>query len=69
MVLWVIPILRVRVYLSQGLIQFLPPCTLDFSYVRQPALLNILSTSLRPVMKSFILTLLPGLEEETGEFF
>ena len=25
--------------------------------------------SLRPVMKSFILALLPGLEEETGEFF
>ena len=24
---------------------------------------------LRPVMKSFILALLPGLEEETGEFF
>ncbi|KAH7875407.1 Dopey, N-terminal-domain-containing protein [Lentinula edodes] len=26
-------------------------------------------TGLRPVMKSFILALLPGLEEETGEFF
>jgi hypothetical protein len=25
--------------------------------------------SLRPVMKSFILALLPGLEEETGEYF
>ncbi|KAH8991959.1 Dopey, N-terminal-domain-containing protein [Lactarius akahatsu] len=28
-----------------------------------------LKTSLRPVMKSFILALLPGLEEETSEFF
>jgi hypothetical protein len=28
-----------------------------------------LQASLRPIMKSFILALLPGLEEETGEFF
>ncbi|KAI0307632.1 Dopey, N-terminal-domain-containing protein [Multifurca ochricompacta] len=28
-----------------------------------------LKSSLRPAMKSFILALLPGLEEETGEFF
>lgn len=28
-----------------------------------------LQSGLRPVMKSFILALLPGLEEETGEFF
>ena len=28
-----------------------------------------MQTGLRPVMKSFILALLPGLEEETGEFF
>ncbi|KAF8131645.1 Dopey, N-terminal-domain-containing protein [Boletus edulis] len=42
----------------------------------KPALLNIYDTyylplqhDLRPVMKSFILALLPGLEEETGEFF
>ncbi|KAF9524082.1 Dopey, N-terminal-domain-containing protein [Crepidotus variabilis] len=42
----------------------------------KPALLNIydthylpLQTALRPVMKSFILALLPGLEEETSEFF
>ena len=28
-----------------------------------------LQGSLRPMMKSFILALLPGLEEETGEFF
>lgn len=28
-----------------------------------------LQVGLRPVMKSFILALLPGLEEETGEFF
>ncbi|KAH7930453.1 hypothetical protein BV22DRAFT_1000727 [Leucogyrophana mollusca] len=42
----------------------------------KPTLLNIyesyylpLQTGLRPVMKSFILALLPGLEEETGEFF
>lgn len=28
-----------------------------------------LQVSLRPIMKSFILALLPGLEEETGEFF
>lgn len=42
----------------------------------QPALLNLYDThylplqgALRPIMKSFILALLPGLEEETGEFF
>ncbi|KAJ6623058.1 Dopey, N-terminal-domain-containing protein [Mycena sp. CBHHK59/15] len=42
----------------------------------KPALLNLYDThylplqaALRPVMKSFILALLPGLEEETGEFF
>ncbi|KAF7303085.1 Dopey-N domain-containing protein [Mycena kentingensis (nom. inval.)] len=42
----------------------------------KPALLNLYDThylplqaSLRPVMKSFIIALLPGLEEETGEFF
>ncbi|EGO05284.1 hypothetical protein SERLA73DRAFT_82881 [Serpula lacrymans var. lacrymans S7.3] len=42
----------------------------------KPTLLNIYDThylplqgGLRPVMKAFILALLPGLEEETGEFF
>jgi hypothetical protein len=42
----------------------------------QPILLNMFEThyiplqdSLRPIMKSFILCLLPGLEEETGEYF
>ncbi|KAF9225321.1 hypothetical protein BS17DRAFT_872565 [Gyrodon lividus] len=42
----------------------------------KPILLNIYDThylplqhALRPMMKSFILALLPGLEEETGEFF
>ncbi|KAJ2917856.1 hypothetical protein MD484_g2573, partial [Candolleomyces efflorescens] len=42
----------------------------------KPTLLNIYDThylplqgALRPIMKSFILALLPGLEEETGEFF
>ncbi|KAH8835109.1 Dopey, N-terminal-domain-containing protein [Flagelloscypha sp. PMI_526] len=42
----------------------------------KPTLLNLydthylpLQSGLRPVMKSFILALLPGLEEETGEFF
>ncbi|KAF8167553.1 Dopey, N-terminal-domain-containing protein [Crassisporium funariophilum] len=42
----------------------------------KPTLLNMyethylpLQTGLRPIMKSFILALLPGLEEETGEFF
>ncbi|KAI0271467.1 Dopey, N-terminal-domain-containing protein [Gloeopeniophorella convolvens] len=42
----------------------------------KPTLINIydghflpLKAGLRPVMKSFILALLPGLEEETGEFF
>ncbi|KAJ3516253.1 hypothetical protein NLJ89_g1234 [Agrocybe chaxingu] len=42
----------------------------------KPTLLNIYDThyiplqaDLRPIMKSFILALLPGLEEETGEFF
>lgn len=28
-----------------------------------------LQADLRPIMKSFILALLPGLEEETGEYF
>ncbi|PFH49049.1 hypothetical protein AMATHDRAFT_5245 [Amanita thiersii Skay4041] len=42
----------------------------------KPALLNLYDThylplqaGLRPVMKAFIIALLPGLEEETGEFF
>ncbi|THH19017.1 hypothetical protein EW146_g2076 [Bondarzewia mesenterica] len=42
----------------------------------KPTLLNLYDTyflplqaGLRPIMKSFILGLLPGLEEETGEFF
>ncbi|KAF9486392.1 hypothetical protein BDN70DRAFT_822033, partial [Pholiota conissans] len=42
----------------------------------KPTILNIYDThylplqgNLRPIMKSFILALLPGLEEETGEFF
>ncbi|KAF8510422.1 Dopey, N-terminal-domain-containing protein [Hysterangium stoloniferum] len=42
----------------------------------KPTLLNLFDTyylslqeALRPVMKAFILALLPGLEEETGEFF
>ncbi|KAI0348103.1 hypothetical protein BDW22DRAFT_1350250 [Trametopsis cervina] len=42
----------------------------------KPILLNLFDThylplqaGLRPVMKAFILALLPGLEEETGEFF
>jgi len=42
----------------------------------KPTLLNLydthylpLQSGLRPVMKSMILALLPGLEEETGEFF
>ncbi|KAF9447031.1 hypothetical protein P691DRAFT_803039 [Macrolepiota fuliginosa MF-IS2] len=42
----------------------------------KPTLLNIYDTyylplqgDLRPIMKSFILALLPGLEEETGEYF
>ena len=42
----------------------------------QPALLHVydayilpLQSNLRPVMKAFIMSLLPGLEEETGEFF
>jgi len=42
----------------------------------KPTLLNLYDTyylplqdALRPVMKAFILALLPGLEEETGEFF
>jgi Dopey, N-terminal len=45
-------------------------------YLSKPTLLNIYDThylplqaSLRPITKSFILALLPGLEEETGEFF
>jgi len=46
-----------------------------FTFIK-PTLLNIydthylpLQSGLRPIMKSFILALLPGLEEETGEFF
>ncbi|KAK7025465.1 hypothetical protein VNI00_015993 [Paramarasmius palmivorus] len=46
------------------------------THYKQPTLLNLydthylpLQSGLRPVMKSFILALLPGLEEETGEFF
>jgi len=42
----------------------------------KPTLLNIYDTyylplqaGLRPIMKSFIIALLPGLEEETGEYF
>ena len=42
----------------------------------KPTVLNLFDThylalqaGLRPIMKSFILALLPGLEEETGEFF
>ncbi|KAF9566957.1 hypothetical protein CPC08DRAFT_758587 [Agrocybe pediades] len=42
----------------------------------KPTLLNIYETyylplqaGLRPIMKSFIIALLPGLEEETGEYF
>lgn len=42
----------------------------------QPIVLNLyerfylpLQASLRPAIKAFILALLPGLEEETGEFF
>ncbi|KAF9654142.1 hypothetical protein BDM02DRAFT_3152598 [Thelephora ganbajun] len=42
----------------------------------KPALLNLYDThflplqqGLRPIMKSFIIALLPGLEEETGEYF
>jgi len=49
---------------------------ITFTQLLQPTLLNIYDTyylplqgDLRPVMKSFILALLPGLEEETGEFF
>ena len=45
-------------------------------YQLQPALLNLYDThflplqqGLRPIMKSFIIALLPGLEEETGEYF
>lgn len=46
------------------------------SLVFQPIVLSIyerfylpLSESLRPATKAFILALLPGLEEETGEWF
>lgn len=46
------------------------------TYSLQPALLNLYDThflplqqGLRPIMKSFIIALLPGLEEETGEYF
>jgi len=46
------------------------------SLLAQPIVLGIyerfylpLQESLRPATKAFILALLPGLEEETGEFF
>ena len=48
----------------------------DSRAVLQPIVLNLyerfylpLQASLRPATKAFILALLPGLEEETGEFF
>ena len=48
----------------------------DLPCLPKPTLLNIYDThylplqaNLRPITKSFILALLPGLEEETGEFF
>ncbi|KAH9948184.1 Dopey, N-terminal-domain-containing protein [Amylocystis lapponica] len=58
-------------------------CTLKFSpqilvteITVKPTVLNLFDThylplqaGLRPIMKSFILALLPGLEEETGEYF
>ena len=51
-------------------------CYGSYLQIGQPNLLNIYDTyylplqhDLRPVMKSFILALLPGLEEETSEFF
>ena len=77
LVLGAVSVLRVCVHVSEGLMRFLPPCTLDLTYrFGQPTLLNIYDTyylplqhDLRPVMKSFILALLPGLEEETSEFF
>lgn len=77
LVLRVVSIFRVCVHVSKGLMKFfcfhVPSISLQ---IGQPTLLNIYDTyylplqhDLRPVMKSFILALLPGLEEETGEFF
>lgn len=75
LVIWIIPFLRVRRYISEGtfLMRHWPFHHAD---IVQPMLLDLydtyylpLQSGLRPVMKSFILALLPGLEEETGEFF
>ena len=76
MVFGAVSVLRVCVHVSQGdqvsTSLYLDAC----SQLGQPTLLTIYDTyylplqhDLRPVMKSFILALLPGLEEETGEFF
>ncbi|KAJ7103154.1 Dopey, N-terminal-domain-containing protein, partial [Mycena belliarum] len=61
---------------SSGLFPFFEYAATSTNHESQPALLNLYDThylplqaALRPVMKSFILALLPGLEEETGEFF
>jgi hypothetical protein len=73
--IWIIPVLRVCSYLNQGLSH--PPCLHSrVSHFWQPTLIKIYTThllplqeALRPSMRAFIICLLPGLEEETGEFF
>lgn len=78
MVEWSFPFLPVCSYIGQGTdacFPILAKCT-ELSNVLQPIVLNLyerfylpLQASLRPATKAFILALLPGLEEETGEFF
>ncbi|KAG6877602.1 hypothetical protein C0993_005728 [Termitomyces sp. T159_Od127] len=74
---------RVPAHIPEGLLVDLPIWSSGlfpfFEYAAtsvKPTLLNLFDThylplqsGLRPVMKSFILALLPGLEEETSEFF
>lgn len=59
----------------EGLLHIFTGATL-MTKSKQPTLLNLFDTyylplqaGLRPVMKAFILALIPGLEEETGEYF
>jgi hypothetical protein len=74
-VIWTVSFLRICRYLRKGRFNFIIKKRKSHFLV-QPLVLNLFDThylplqaGLRPVMKSFILALLPGLEEETGEFF
>jgi hypothetical protein len=71
-----VPVLRIFSNIREGTRFTFSTVALRPQSSHQLTLLNIYDThflpmqgGLRPVMKSFILALLPGLEEETGEFF